>query len=163
MPSSSPLATTYGSIQRALRAPPESPAFSVRLGSCVRGVHRGSGGQIGFPYLDPACNVKVDHNDVTLYKYMFPPQNRHPTLCVVGLIQPWGAIMPISELQCRWAARIFSGKVTGRGVVVGTCQGLWGAHWREWCAMAAFEGAFRSCACRLPMPCTRTSRPRRTR
>jgi len=48
---------------------------------------------------------------VTLYKYVFPPQNKHPTLCVIGLIQPWGAIMPISELQCRWAARVFSGKV----------------------------------------------------
>ena len=122
---------------------------------------RGSGvEQIGFPYLDPACNVKVDHNDVTLYKYMFPPQNRHPTLCVIGLIQPWGAIMPISELQCRWAARIFSGKVStarwGHGRVG---RGPQGAHCRERCAVHAIA----SCACRLPMPCTRTSRPRRTR
>lgn len=31
----------------------------------------------------------------------------HPTLAVMGLIQPWGAINPMTELQARWAVRMF--------------------------------------------------------
>ena len=29
----------------------------------------------------------------------------------MGLIQPWGAINPITELQARWAVRVFRGDV----------------------------------------------------
>lgn len=36
---------------------------------------------------------------------------KHPTLTVMGLIQPWGAINPITELQARWAIRVFKGEV----------------------------------------------------
>lgn len=28
----------------------------------------------------------------------------------MGLIQPWGAINPITELQARWAVRVFNGE-----------------------------------------------------
>ena len=49
---------------------------------------------------------------VPLYKFVFPPRNKHATLGAIGLIQPLGGIMPLSELQCRWVARVFSGKVT---------------------------------------------------
>lgn len=35
---------------------------------------------------------------------------KHPTLAVMGLIQPWGAINPITELQARWAIRVFKGE-----------------------------------------------------
>jgi dimethylaniline monooxygenase (N-oxide forming) len=35
----------------------------------------------------------------------------HPTLAVIGLIQPWGAINPIAELQARWAVRVFKGEL----------------------------------------------------
>ena len=35
----------------------------------------------------------------------------HPTLAVMGLVQPWGAINPISELQARWAIRVFKNEV----------------------------------------------------
>ncbi len=60
----------------------------------------------GFPYIKhPALEVKK--NRVHLYKYMFPPSIKPSTLAVIGFIQPWGAIMPIAELQCRWAARVF--------------------------------------------------------
>ncbi len=60
----------------------------------------------GFPYIKhPALEVKK--NRVDLYKYMFPPSIKPSTLAVIGFIQPWGAIMPIAELQCRWAARVF--------------------------------------------------------
>lgn len=33
----------------------------------------------------------------------------HPTLAVIGLVQPLGAIMPIAEIQARWATRVFKG------------------------------------------------------
>lgn len=35
----------------------------------------------------------------------------HPTLAVLGLIQPQGAINPITELQARWAVRVFKGEL----------------------------------------------------
>ena len=63
----------------------------------------------GFPFLDKEI-TEVKNNEVTLYKYMFPPDLEHQTLAIVGCIQPLGALMPISELQCRLAARVF--KVT---------------------------------------------------
>ncbi|XP_077134649.1 flavin-containing monooxygenase 5-like [Ranitomeya variabilis] len=55
--------------------------------------------------------LSVQKNKVSLYKYMFPYHLEKPTLAVVGLIQPEGAIMPISELQCRLATRVFKGLV----------------------------------------------------
>ena len=35
----------------------------------------------------------------------------HPTLAVMGLVQPWGAINPITELQARWAVKVFKGEL----------------------------------------------------
>ena len=29
----------------------------------------------------------------------------------MGLIQPWGAINPLTELQARWAVRVFNGEL----------------------------------------------------
>ena len=49
----------------------------------------------------------MNDNQVDLYKYTFPPDLSPGTLAVIGCIQPWGAINPISELQCRWACRVF--------------------------------------------------------
>lgn len=66
------------------------------------------GYQFGFPYIDEKV-IKVRDNVVDLFKYAFPPDQTHPTLAVIGCFQPWGALMPISELQSRWAARVFKG------------------------------------------------------
>ena len=60
----------------------------------------------GFPFLDKRV-VDVKENRLPFYKYMFPPDLKHNTLAVIGCIQPLGAIMPISELQCRLATRVF--------------------------------------------------------
>ena len=60
----------------------------------------------GFPFLDSGI-TEVKNNEVTLYKYMFPPDLEHQTLGIIGCFQPLGAIMPIAELQCRLAARVF--------------------------------------------------------
>ncbi|NWZ96840.1 FMO5 monooxygenase, partial [Nesospiza acunhae] len=66
-----------------------------------------TGYSFSFPFLK-GC-VKVVENQIPLYKFMFPPELEKPTLAFIGLIQPWGAIMPISELQSRWAIYVFKG------------------------------------------------------
>ncbi|NXV63380.1 FMO5 monooxygenase, partial [Molothrus ater] len=66
-----------------------------------------TGYSFSFPFLE-GC-VKVVENEIPLYKFMFPPDLEKPTLAFIGLIQPWGAIMPISELQSRLAIYVFKG------------------------------------------------------
>ncbi|NXM71501.1 FMO5 monooxygenase, partial [Serilophus lunatus] len=66
-----------------------------------------TGYTFSFPFLE-SC-VKVVENQIPLYKFVFPPDLEKPTLAFIGLVQPLGAIMPISELQCRWATRVFKG------------------------------------------------------
>ena len=64
----------------------------------------------GFPFLDKSV-VDVKDNKVNLFKYIFPPHLPKQTLAIIGCFQPLGAIMPISEQQCRLATRVF--KVSG--------------------------------------------------
>ncbi|DBA13622.1 TPA: hypothetical protein GDO54_018474, partial [Pyxicephalus adspersus] len=69
-----------------------------------------TGYSIAFPFCEKSL-LSVNKNKVSLYKYMFPYNLDVYTLAVIGLIQPLGAIMPISELQCRLATRVFKGLV----------------------------------------------------
>ncbi|KAF4008193.1 hypothetical protein G4228_019844 [Cervus hanglu yarkandensis] len=69
-----------------------------------------TGYSFAFPFLEDS--VKVVKNKVSLYKKVFPPNLEKPTLAIIGLIQPLGAIMPISELQGRWATQVFKGLKT---------------------------------------------------
>ncbi|XP_056379264.1 flavin-containing monooxygenase 5-like isoform X2 [Hyla sarda] len=61
-----------------------------------------------FPFFDDSV-IKVEKNQAPLYKMMFPPHLEKPTVAFIGCIQPIGAIMPISEMQARWATRVFKG------------------------------------------------------
>lgn len=72
-----------------------------------------TGYSVGFPFLDKSV-LEVEDNRVPLYKHVFPPHLEKPTLAVIGLIQPLGPIMPTSELQARWATRVFKGKIIKR-------------------------------------------------
>ncbi|XP_033626297.1 dimethylaniline monooxygenase [N-oxide-forming] 5-like [Asterias rubens] len=67
-----------------------------------------TGYTFSFPFID-CPSLKVEKNEVNLYNFVFPPDLKHPTICVIGCIQPWGAIHPLSELQSRWATRVFKG------------------------------------------------------
>ncbi|XP_051952004.1 si:dkey-239i20.2 [Xyrauchen texanus] len=67
-----------------------------------------TGYTFSFPFLSSHV-IPVSKNKVSLYKYIYPPQLERSTLAVIGLIQPLGAIMPISEMQARWATRVFKG------------------------------------------------------
>ncbi|KAH7968059.1 hypothetical protein HPB52_005544 [Rhipicephalus sanguineus] len=57
-----------------------------------------TGYKIKFPFL-PKEVVSVEENEVQLYKHVFPPQLRHPSLAIIGLIQPVGPIFPVAEMQ----------------------------------------------------------------
>ena len=81
----------------------------VPIGHCVAACSQvvlATGYKFGFPFINKSV-VDVKENRLPFYKYMFPPDLRHPTLAIIGCIQPLGAIMPISELQCRLATRVF--------------------------------------------------------
>ncbi|CAF3313891.1 unnamed protein product [Rotaria socialis] len=69
-----------------------------------------TGFNIVFPYLDENI-LTVKENRIRLYKYVWPAHMTHPTLAIMGLVQPWGAINPITELQARWAVRVFNGEL----------------------------------------------------
>ncbi|XP_039985150.1 flavin-containing monooxygenase 5-like isoform X1 [Xiphias gladius] len=69
-----------------------------------------TGYRFSFPFLASHV-VSVSENKASLYKYVFPPELDRPTLAIIGLVQPLGAIMPISEMQARWATRVFKGCV----------------------------------------------------
>ncbi|XP_066117847.1 flavin-containing monooxygenase 5 [Saccopteryx bilineata] len=69
-----------------------------------------TGYSFAFPFLEES--VKVVKNKISLYKKVFPPNLEKPTLAMIGLIQPLGAIMPISELQARWVTQVFKGLKT---------------------------------------------------
>ncbi|KAI3368948.1 hypothetical protein L3Q82_025921 [Scortum barcoo] len=62
-----------------------------------------------FPFLPPALS-EGPHGELTLYKRLFPPSLLRPTLAVMGLFQTKGPIMPIVEMQARWAVKVFAGK-----------------------------------------------------
>ena len=65
-----------------------------------------TGYTFGFPFLDEDI-IKVEKNRIRLFKYVFPPELNPSTLAVIGCFQPVGALMPLSEMQCRWATRVF--------------------------------------------------------
>ncbi|CAL1267748.1 unnamed protein product [Larinioides sclopetarius] len=54
--------------------------------------------------------IRVEDNNVQLYKYMFPPHLLHPSLAVMACVQVIGAVFPVAELQGRWYASLMSGK-----------------------------------------------------
>jgi len=68
-----------------------------------------TGYSFSFPFLSSSV-LPVSGNKAALYKYVFPPALDRSTLAVIGLVQPLGAIMPISEMQARWATRVFKGQ-----------------------------------------------------
>ena len=70
-----------------------------------------TGYNISFPFF-PDTLLEVEDNRIGLYKRVFHPDLQN--LAFVGLVQPLGALMPIAEMQTRWAARVFNGKVNGQ-------------------------------------------------
>ncbi|XP_077487813.1 flavin-containing monooxygenase 5-like isoform X2 [Amblyomma americanum] len=69
-----------------------------------------TGYRVSFPYLAPGVLDMSEDNHVGVYRLVFPPDK--PGLALIGLAQPIGALLPISEMQSRWAARVFAGEAT---------------------------------------------------
>lgn len=67
-----------------------------------------TGYDYSFPFLPSELRAKSGHR-LRLYQHVFPPTLTRPTLAVVGFIHGFGAINPLSEMQSRWATRVFKG------------------------------------------------------
>jgi dimethylaniline monooxygenase (N-oxide forming) len=65
-----------------------------------------TGYKISFPFFDEQL-ISAPENRLVLYKRVFSPE--HPGLYFIGFVQPWGAIMPIAELQSRLVAEHLMG------------------------------------------------------
>lgn len=65
-----------------------------------------TGYNITFPFL-PDEVFCVEDNEVALYRFVVPPDQ--PNLYFLGLLQPLGALMPLSELQAKWVAGLLAG------------------------------------------------------
>ncbi|XP_044528987.1 dimethylaniline monooxygenase [N-oxide-forming] 1 isoform X1 [Gracilinanus agilis] len=61
-----------------------------------------------FPFLDESI-VKVENNQASLYKYIFPVHLEKPTLAVIGLIKPLVSLVCTTEVQARWVTRVLKG------------------------------------------------------
>ena len=63
-----------------------------------------------FPALEDNTRLQGSGSDkgvFLLYRYMFPPSLKHPTLAVVGVCPVLSPVFPKLEMQCRWATRVF--------------------------------------------------------
>ncbi len=63
-----------------------------------------------FPLLDESLLKQSDDNKLQLYKQVFPQQLSHPSLALIGALQPNGSIFPLLEMQTRWYALLMAGK-----------------------------------------------------
>ncbi|RCN39243.1 Flavin-binding monooxygenase-like protein [Ancylostoma caninum] len=76
-----------------------------------------TGFEFHFPIVEGGKLIPVHDNVVDLYEYMYPTETAdHNSLVVIGLIQPVGSIMPISEMQ----ARVFYENLFGQHKIPGS-------------------------------------------
>ncbi len=66
-----------------------------------------TGYDISFPFFDRDI-VDPLNNEVSLYQRVVHPN--YSNLFFIGLVQPWGAIMPLAESQSQWVAELLTGK-----------------------------------------------------
>ncbi|GMS92644.1 hypothetical protein PENTCL1PPCAC_14819, partial [Pristionchus entomophagus] len=69
-----------------------------------------TGYSIEFPMLESGKLVKVEENVVELFEYIFPLECEHDTLGIIGLIQPYGSIQAIAEMQARVVLDVLAGR-----------------------------------------------------
>lgn len=68
----------------------------------------GTGFKYSFPFIQKDA-IKVENAFPFLYDLVWPADMEPATLAIIGLVQPFGGLPPILEMQSRWAARVFSG------------------------------------------------------
>lgn len=69
-----------------------------------------TGYKISFPFFDKTFINYEDSEQVPLFLRIFHPE--HPTLLFIGLVQPQGAVWPLSDRQAQLAARYINGSYT---------------------------------------------------
>lgn len=67
-----------------------------------------TGYKVSFPFFKEGFFNVESNNDIQLYQRVAHPDIKN--LFFLGLIQPLGAIMPLSEVQAIWVAKILSGQ-----------------------------------------------------
>lgn len=70
-----------------------------------------TGYNYSFPFL-PTSLFSGPKLELTLYQHVFPPTLERPTLAILGLFQTKGPIIPVVEMQARWATKVFAGDHT---------------------------------------------------
>lgn len=87
----------------------------------------GTGYIYSFPFLDKSVIRREGHFSY-LYKLVWPAEMEHHTLAVVGLVQPFGPLPPVLEIQARWAAQVFAGgsKLPSNGEMIAAVE-----KWRD--------------------------------
>ncbi|KAG8556238.1 hypothetical protein GDO81_017979 [Engystomops pustulosus] len=108
------LSRTAQQIRKLVQLRPKSPSVSDTgvifedgtVEENIDAVIFATGYSFSFQFCEESV-ISVKSNKTSLYKFMFPYHLEKHTLAIVGLIQPIGAIMPISELQSRLATRVF--------------------------------------------------------
>lgn len=70
-----------------------------------------TGYETNFPFFDKEVIDTTGHH-INLFKYAISPKIKKPeSLMFIGLIQPYGPLIPISELQARWFCQLQLGNV----------------------------------------------------
>ncbi|XP_023366611.1 dimethylaniline monooxygenase [N-oxide-forming] 4 isoform X2 [Otolemur garnettii] len=98
-----------------------------------------TGYTFAFPFLEEPLR-SLCMNKMFLYKLVFPSSLERATLAIIGLISLKGSILAATELQARWATRVFKGlckippsqklmaeatekeQLIKRGVIKNTCE-----------------------------------------
>ncbi|GFR28194.1 dimethylaniline monooxygenase 5 [Trichonephila clavata] len=64
-----------------------------------------------FPFLEDDIVTTEKDGRINLYKCMWSPKLKHQSLVIIGFVLPFGPGFPLGEMQCRWVAQVFSGKI----------------------------------------------------
>lgn len=88
----------------------QTVVFKDGLSEAYDVVVAATGFKISFPFLDPALLNYGDGEPLPLYRLMMHPD--HPSLFIIGLVQPLGCIWPLSDLQAKIAANAIIGTYT---------------------------------------------------
>ncbi|RUS69810.1 hypothetical protein EGW08_022431, partial [Elysia chlorotica] len=80
-----------------------------------------TGYSFGFPFVDKEL-IDVQDNQVHLYRNVFPPDLSRHTMAFIGCVQPFGAVCPVAEMQCRAAVRVFKVSVK---ISIGHSRSVW--------------------------------------
>uniref|UniRef100_H2YD43 Flavin-containing monooxygenase n=1 Tax=Ciona savignyi TaxID=51511 RepID=H2YD43_CIOSA len=90
-----------------------------------------------FPFQNDSI-AKLNGTDSQLYKYIWPVGMAKHTLAVIGHVHVLGAVNPVSEMQCRWATRVFKAyqyRLKGPGKWAGAREAIMGQQSRMFCPL----------------------------